>query len=215
MWLPMPDGVLKTQLLHEWAKVIQLGTHELLALWGVNSGGQNPKRSAQGARKTSNWQPSRPTRAAREGRLTPTQSLREDRALALLFHASSHWEQLSESERGLLCELQSPHGTLFRWLDTQIHEHGPLPLAALQEGVKDLPEGQWLVQLVARTPDTLDNGAEELQHILLEIEKQDLDGVLADLALRASSDPEAYARFKLLSERRKTLKSIPYTVDPV
>ena len=122
---------------------------------------------------------------------------------------------MSESERSLLCELQPPHGTLFRWLDTQIHEHGPLPLAALQEGVKDLAEGQWLVQLLARTPDTLDNGAEELQHILVEIEKQDLDGVLADLALRAGSDPEAYARFKLLSDRRKTLKSIPYTVDPV
>lgn len=215
LWLPMPDGVLKTQLLHEWAKAIQLGTHELLALWGVPSGGQHPQRNGQVTRKAGNWQPSRPTRAARESRISPAKSLREDRALALLFHASSHWDRLSESQRSLLCELQAPHGPLFRWLDTQIHEHGPQPLAALQAGSKGLPEGDWLEHLLARTPDSLDNGEQELQHILVEIEKQDLDSVLAELALRASSDPEAYARFKLLSDRRRTLKSMSYTVDPV
>ena len=214
MWLPMPEGVLKTQMLHEWAKVIQLGTHELLALWGVKDAMTTPKRGNNG-RQPGQWQPARPTRVARASGFQSSQSLREDRAVVLLFQACSHWDQLSESQRTLLCELQAPHGPLFRWLDTQMQEHGPQPLAALLAGAADLPQGAWLEQLLRRTPESLDNQPVELQRILIEIEKRDLDGVLADLASRANSDPEAYARFKLLSERRKTLKFISYTEDPV
>lgn len=224
--MPMPHSVLKTQLLHEWAQVIQLGTHELLELWGVQApqaakAGRSPRppgrASASGGSSsgTSGWQPTRPTRAAREGAPRGRANLREDRAVVLLFHASSHWEGLSESQRGLLCELPAPHGEVFRWLDTQIQEHGPQPMAALLAGVGEQPQGDWVSQLVLQTPDVLDHEAKELEHLLIEIEKRDLDTVLADLATRASSDPEAYARFKALSERRKALKSMPYSVDPV
>jgi DNA primase len=224
LWMPMPHSVLKTQLLHEWAQAVGLGTHELLELWGVaapgaaRSGSAN-RAVAQASRRNdpnnASWQPSRPTRAARAGAPQGRSNLREDRAVVLLFHASSHWDTLSESQRSLLCELPSPHGEVFRWLDTQINDHGPQPLAALLAGAADHPQGQWVSQLVLKSPDVLDHEAKELEHILIEIEKRDLDAVLADLATRAGSDPEAYARFKALSERRKALKSMPYSVDSV
>jgi DNA primase len=228
LWLAMPNSILKTQLLHEWAQAAQLGTHELQALWEGPSGGPGRGRSDAPYAKASRnrpergqprasggstaWTPSQPTRAHRQGQ---TQRLREDRALVLLFSDAAAWDGLSESQRSLLCELPAPHGELFQWLDTQMHDLGPQPLAALLIGVAEHAHGAWLTRLVEQTPSNLDNDRQELDSILLEIEKQDLESVLASLAQRAATDPEAFARFKLLDQRRKVLKKPSTPVDSV
>ena len=36
---------------------------------------------------------------------------------------------------GMLCDLPGSHGALFTWLDSQLHEHGVQPWAALREGM--------------------------------------------------------------------------------
>jgi hypothetical protein len=96
-----------------------------------------------------------------------------------------------------------------------MHDLGPQPLAALLAGVAEHAHGARLARLVEQTPSDLDNDRQELESILLEIEKQDLESVLASLAQRAATDPEAFARFKLLDQRRKVLKKPSTPVDSV
>ena len=49
------------------------------------------------------------------------------------------WDRLSHDDHHLLCELPAPHGELFAWLDSQLHEHGAEPWAALREALQGQP----------------------------------------------------------------------------
>jgi DNA primase len=39
----------------------------------------------------------------------------------------------------MLADLPDPHGALFRWLESQIHEHGAQPWASLRAAMQDQP----------------------------------------------------------------------------
>ena len=65
-----------------------------------------------------------------KGRLLPAS--REDRVLRLLLTEPQSWDRLSSEEQVLLNALPAPHGPLFAWLESQLHEHGPQPWAALR-----------------------------------------------------------------------------------
>ena len=68
------------------------------------------------------------------GRIQPTS--REDRVLRLLLTEPQAWDRLSSGEHQLLLGLPAPHGLLFAWLESQLHEHGPQSWAVLREGLR-------------------------------------------------------------------------------
>src|SRR5690606_37714624 len=75
--------------------------------------------------------------AAPRGRITPPS--RPDVAARLLLSNMAQWEALSQELHAILCDLPGGHGELFRWLDSQYHEHGVLSWAALREGLRESP----------------------------------------------------------------------------
>ena len=107
----------------------------------------------------------------------------------------------------MLCELNEPHGPLFKWLDSQFLEFGVQPWAALIEGSKEHSQHSWLMQLFKNTPPDLESTPEELASILLEMEKDAIDQELKQLVSVANSDPQAYERVRFLNNRRARLKS--------
>jgi DNA primase len=134
-------------------------------------------------------------------------SSREDRAIQLLFSEMGAWERLSTSQHHLLCELPDPHGEAFKWLEQQLHEHGPVPWAALFEALADHPLRDWLNRVVLTAPSEVVFDEEELASILVELEKIAVSNELTAIAPRVGADPTLFDRFKHLNQRLIQLKS--------
>jgi len=130
LWSALPEGALKRQLLSEIAEQVQLSAPELEHLWGFASGRPAPRARTAEASAPAAARPrfARPTRAAPVSRA--------DHAVRLLLGHSPAWEQLSHEDHAMLCELPGPHGQLLSWLDSQLHEHGPLPWGSLRESLQ-------------------------------------------------------------------------------
>ena len=227
----MPEGVLKTQLVSELSELVQIGAHELLRLWGVpgpqggaRGTGRSGTRSAAAARDgtagaTSGLsQPGRwgGTARNRAGGNTGTPgpqalrrqpSSREDRAIQLLFCEMSAWDRLSTSQHALLCDLPEPHGLAFKWLEQQLHEHGPMPWAALVEGMAGHPLRDWIARVMLTAPTEVVFDHAELVSILIEMEKIAVSTELNAIAPRVGAEPALFERFKHLNQRLIQLKS--------
>ena len=237
LWEPMPQGVLKSQLMSEIASLVGIGERELLNLWtqtdptskyaqqGQNQSGHfakgfkknskdekfssNSSRYSQGS-SNSFGKPQNSNPFGGSSSLLPLRrkpSSRADRAIQILYSDMRHWENLSSSQHSMLCELNEPHGPLFKWLDSQFLEFGVQPWAALIEGSKEHSQHSWLMQLFKNTPPDLESTPEELASILLEMEKDAIDQELKQLISVANSDPQAYERVRFLNNRRARLKS--------
>jgi DNA primase len=231
LWLPLPDGALKRQLLREIATLVALGEHELTDLWMPKAtptqrsstakasnapyvpgsrDGEDPNQSKRGASK---WQKpggktpynagysAQPRPSALPGRAAPTS--RADRALQILLLDNAAWERLSNAEHHLLCELPAPHGELFSWLDAQIQEHGPQTWGALSEGLRGHAHESMARKLVALVPDNIDSDEKELQNIMLALHREARQQEMKELSLRAASDPQAFERYKELSQQQR------------
>ncbi len=225
LWTPLPEGVLKTQLLNELADLVQIGAHELQRLWSpdlaghtrTHSGASSADRGA-GPAGSGNFKPrwggnSPPFK--RRSLPPPSPGLRrqaaprQDRAVQLLFSAMAAWEELSPTQQTLLCELPAPHGDVLTWLDHQLHEHGVQPWAALREALRSHPNEAWLCALVEQAPAELEHDQGELTSILHEMEKAQISAQLSEMAPHVATDPALYERFKSLSARYAQLKSTP------
>jgi DNA primase len=230
LWTPLPEGVLKTQLLNELTDLVQIGSHELLRLWSAEPSGQarghssagyagsgqadrSGGRSGQGDFKP-RW--SGPSSSFKRRNSPPPSpgvrrqaAPRQDRAVQLLFSAMAAWEELSPSQQTLLCELPAPHGDVLAWLDHQLHEHGVQPWAALREALRGHAHEAWLCGLVEQAPTELEHDHGELASILHEMEKAQISAQLSEMAPHVATDPALYERFKTLSARYAQLKSTP------
>ncbi len=215
LWLQLPEGALKLQLLSELADLVQIDARELSALW--------MPQSAQGARRDNGWRnaqggypsgnsdkaarasvPQRRPRAG--GRVAP--SSRADHAARILLAHSTLWETLSSEDHGLLCELPAPHGALMVWLEAQLHEHGPLQWSALRTEL----QGQAVESLALRLmdgseipPQTPADAVEELRDLLgrMLIDHLKEQETLAIEAVKL--DPQALERYRTLRDRRLQL----------
>ncbi|MDB5942312.1 MAG: dnaG [Ramlibacter sp.] len=194
LWSALPDGALKRQLLAEIAALAQLDAAELSSLWG-----QRPAHSAPALRPRRNDRAPRPVRP---GRTLPPG--RADRALQIVLAEPSAWETLSHDDHQLLCELAAPHGPLFSWLDSQVHDHGAQPWPALQEALQGHEFEAFAVAQVGKVFPDIENDLQELRQILTLERRRRMDEELKQLAARAPSDPQAYEQYKQLSEARKT-----------
>jgi DNA primase len=139
------------------------------------------------------------------GRILPAS--REDRVLRLLLTEPQHWDQLSNEEHHVLLELPAPHGPLFAWLESQLHEHGPQPWAALREALRGHAHEHHALTQLAQMLDGVESDWDEIRGILNQLLNLKLESELSDLAARAATDPAAFQRYRELSEQLRARKA--------
>ena len=196
LWALLPDGALKRQLLAEIAGLVQLDVAELSNLWGNRppASGFRP-RTTQGAAR-----PPRPARTLPPGR--------GDRALQIVLSDPTAWESLSHDDHQLLCELAPPHGPVFAWLDSQVHDHGAQSWPLLLDALKGLPFEAFAADQVGKVLPDIENDLQELRQILTLELKRRTDEEMTELVARAGTDPAAYEQLRQLVEAQKA-KSRP------
>ena len=220
LWSALPEGALRRQMLGEIAELVQLDARELGELWtpaaGVRTAPararyQNDSYSRPFDRRYG--QKSSPSRTPVRGRVRPLS--RADHAARLLLANMSAWEALPHEEHALLCELPGEYGALFAWLDSQLHEHGVQPWAALREGLRGLTF-EVLAERLMTGPDGTPVGyadqvpaAEadaELRNVLDRLLVDQLKAQENEAIGAAATDPQALARYRLLQERRRAIE---------
>ncbi len=148
LWMSLPDGALKSQLLSDIAAGVQIGNRELLELWNAKNERATHRQgfatTSNGSAKKINsakFSASKFTRTASQNDMMPrygagsrSRSMpvsRADQAVRMLLSHNEAWGRLSSEEQHLLCELPAPHGSVFTWLDHQFMEYGAQNWAAL------------------------------------------------------------------------------------
>ncbi len=144
---------------------------------------------------------SRPARRI-AGRVLPAS--REDRVLRLMLTEPQSWDRLSNEEHVLLSELPTPHGPLFVWLESQLHEHGPQPWAALRESLREHAQETYAVQQLAQIPEGIETDWDEVRSILRQLGELKRQQTLKQLAEQAATDPAAMQLYRELLARPKT-----------
>ncbi len=200
LWNALPDGVLKRQMMGEFAVLSKLALAELSDLW-IKDVTKPPMRD--GAAKAV---PRRP-RLARHG---ATNLL--DRALWLLIYQAEVWGQLDAASHDLLVEQAAPYGELFAEIERELMEQGSQAPAAILTALRRLPTtpaGQSTLERIAalHAPDTAIDLRNEL-HVV--IERLRLDAVEEELKLMFESgdlSPDAQQRGAELMRLRASLKA--------
>lgn len=128
---------------------------------------------------------------------------REDRVLRALLTESNAWDKLNHDEQALLSGLPAPHGPLFVWLESQLHEHGPQPWAALREGLREQAHEHYALNQLAQIPEGIESDWSEVRSILDQLGRLARQAEMQDLALRATTDPAALARYRELAALQK------------
>jgi DNA primase len=128
---------------------------------------------------------------------------REDRVLRALLTESQAWDKLNHAEHALLSGLPAPHGPLFIWLESQLHEHGPQPWAALREGLREHAHENYALNQLAQIPEGIESDWSEVRSILDQLSRLARQTEMQDLALRANTDPAALARYRELAALQK------------
>jgi DNA primase len=194
LWQVLPDGALKRQLLSELAVLIALDVRELSQLWSPPAQASSPAvRSARPARPA--WKPSRPT-----GRSAPLS--RADHISRLLLSHGGLWLELGDEDHQMLCGLPEPQGPLLTWLESQLHEHGEQPWAALQLAISGQAFEGYANSLMAR-PDHDSERADSREELcstlrLLTIERLEILSAEAGRAADLDKLRELNARIRTL-----------------
>ena len=130
------------------------------------------------------------------GRLLPAS--REDRVLRLLLTEPQSWDKLTNEEHHLLCALPVPHGALFSWLESQIHDNGEQPWAALREGLRGHAHEAHAIAQISQIPQGIEGDWTEVRNIIDQLQKLNRQLEMKELAFKAATDPIAMQRYKEL-----------------
>ena len=192
-------------------------------------GGGNPRSTDWRDRKgKGKWEPGKrgdrdrdrysEPRTAGRNRVQPPG--RPDVAARLLLSNMHEWEGLSHELHGLLCDLPGEHGLLFAWLDSQLHEHGVQPWAALREGMRGQPFEALAVRAMTDVgggalggaPEhaegqQLADAARELRSVLDFMLDDFLKARQSEAIAAVGSDPLALERYRALEVRRIELRN--------
>jgi DNA primase len=226
LWMQLPEGALKIQMLSEIADLVQLSSRELSELWLPKTSHENTDRSKRS--QNSSWS-SNPDGAYKSnsfkikfarpragGRTLPAS--RADHATRILLSDMAALEALSAEDHSMLCELPAPHGPLFTWLESQFHEHGPQPWVALREGLREHEGEDLAVRLMSGyefgSPDEEDDSASELRNLLNRMLVDRLIFLETDALQAAKADPTALLRYKEFYNRRRAIQSSFSTSEP-
>ena len=204
LWIQLPEGALKLQLLSELADMVQLTSRELSELWMPS----NPS-----ARKPS--KDSAKPYASRAASLRPRMGVRAqpasraDHASRILLGQSHLWEALSGEDHSMLCELPAPHGPLFVWFESQLHDHGPLTWSALREELTGQAFEALALRLMSgptQPGENQEEAAPELRDLLARMLIERLKEQETHAIAASASDPSALQRYRDLQTRRKILE---------
>ncbi|MCY7315071.1 MAG: DNA primase [Rubrivivax sp.] len=191
LWLALPDGALKRQLLPELARQAQLELADLSALWGravVAARAQGPLPAGRiGARSA--------------GRKAP--AALADLALRLLLRHSDWWARLPHDDHLLLYELGGPHGDVVAWLEQQSMEHGEQTWATLEPALA----GQLWQAEARRWVDAAAADEEQhfsdLQRVMHRLWGDRLDQEARELIATGQTDRATLQRVQALRDRVK------------
>jgi len=163
MWLALPVGALRTQILADLAEAGRMPLEELARLWGQGQASSGT-RARDAGDTSSDGEPPRPRRArpARPSRSAAVR-LPQDHAARMLLLDSDLWHRIGGADHELLCALETWHGGLFRWLERELTEHGHREWPELREQLAE--------EDFAETARALVDGAElQVQPTLEELQ---------------------------------------------
>ncbi len=135
---------------------------------------------------------------------------RADRAAGLLLANAQAWDRLSADDHAMLAHLPEPHGPVFAWLESQLHEHGPQPWAALREALRGSEHEAFVCAQVEQATAGADPALElaELADVMDRLRGDALEALAGLLAARVQrGDASAYEEYKRVNERIKALKT--------
>ena len=138
---------------------------------------------------------------------TPPNS-RADHALRILLGHSTIWDSLGNEDHALLCALPGDHGSLMAWLETQLHEHGPLPWQALRTALAGHAAESVALRLMATAPLAAQpeiESAAELRDLLNRMLVERLKQQETEALEATKTDPSAIQRYQQLNARRVRL----------
>ena len=211
LWIQLPDGALKRQLLGELADHVQVEARELASLWSVTMGGSRQASGSQSFRRPAAKPP-----APRSRRLGVRPSIEASAAniARLVLGQSSYWEVLTTGDHEILCALDGDFGDLFRWIDSQMHEHGPQPLAALAVGLQGQPfepVARRIIELDSLQPsgrmvEDPEMPLADLHSALVKLQLDVLDLELKRVQALPASDPDRVVQEERLIRQQFALK---------
>ncbi len=234
LWMPLPDGALKHQLLSDIAAGVQIGNHELIELWNAKVDA-SPQRSRERITQQSEGAARAPFQKFEgqkfESKFAAAQRKREagmmprfgagsaprtmpvsraDQALRMLLSDNAAWGTLSSEEHHMLCDLPAPHGEVFTWLDHQFMEYGTQNWAALSNALQDESFAGFVSkQMDANTATGGEFSAQELRTILnselAERLKMEEQEVL-QLFVQSPENTGLRARYEALKTKRLLLR---------
>ncbi len=204
LWMQLPEGALKLQLLSEMADMVQLTSRELSELWMPS----NPitRKPSKDSAKPYAPRPASP-RPRMGVRAQPAS--RADHATRILLGQSHLWEALSGEDHSMLCELPAPHGSFFVWLESQLHDHGPLTWSALREELTGQTFEALALRLMSgptQPGENQEEAAPELRDLLARMLIERLKDQETQAIEASASDPTALQRYRDLQTRRKILE---------
>lgn len=223
LWLALPEGALKIQLLGELAIRGGLPADELSRLWqgggrsrapDTDGGDENPPAGG-GFERLRRWRRRdtgdglpRP-----QGRRQPPKRP-EDRVVQMLIGETSWWNELSADEHDLLHHLPAPHGTLIAWLERELAEHGPRPWAVIREVLDHDESLDADARLLA--DGEADPGATpaDLRRAMDTLLLRELGERMKQLLAEAATRREALAEYRQLDARWKDAKARLTSASP-
>jgi len=219
LWMLLPDGALKMQLLSEIADTVQLASRELTDLWTpkpVSHSTEKSKRYQNNSVIGNEYEGYKPNsrkkfepRPRLGGRTLPAS--RADHATRLLLGDMAALEVLSAEDHAMLCELPEPHGPLFVWLESELHEHGPQPWVALREGLRGHEGEELALRLMADHElgdlEEADESAAELRNLLNRMLVERIKIQQTEAIAASKADPTALVLYRELQSRRLQLEA--------
>ena len=219
LWMQLPDGALKLQLLTEIADLVQLSSREMTDLWHPKPAGHDadkPKRYKNDGDSPNEYGGySQYKRKKQEpkphsgSRMRPAS--RADHATRILLGDMAALEILSAEDHAMLCELPAPHGPLFVWLESQLHEHGPQPWVALREGLHEQEGEELALRLMSNddlgSEDEAAESAAELRNLLDRMLIERIKNQQNEAILASKADPTALQHYRELQVRRLKLEA--------
>ena len=222
LWMALPDGALKRQLLTEIGNLVQLGAHELQDLWQPKPAAYESNKFNKGSNyKNSSYsrtfdETQRPfsskysTNSSRLGLRTPIAS-RADHAARILLGDLAALDKLSGEDHAMLAEQPEPHGALFAWIESQAQEHGPMPWGALREGLREHPAEALALKLMSGAELTAEinpaEAARELRQVLDRMLIERLGAHMNEAIEASKADPSALQRYRALQARKLELEA--------
>ena len=193
LWMQLPDGALRRQLLGEIAGHVQVESRELASLWSVTTGRAATTNKPGGDYRRA----SAPRPPSRRLGIRPSIEASAGNIARLVLANSRFWEELSSAEHDVLCALEGEFGDLFRWIDYQFHEHGPQPMAALAvalEGLAFEPAARRIIELdnlqpSGRLVEDPETPLADLHSAVLKLQLDVLDVELKRVQALPSTDP--------------------------